>query len=117
MAEDLGKRFPLDTQMHSLWLPAIQAQLASVGMEEGRILVKLAKADEAMSARLGPRFNGRVKVSRDRAWLPGPNDDPRWQEHLMDVVQALDLNGPAKAGSGKIPQTNGGPHGSTGQNS
>ena len=27
MAQDLGKRFPLDTQMKSLWLPAIQAQL------------------------------------------------------------------------------------------
>ena len=28
LARDLGKRFPLDTQMQSLWLPAIQAQLA-----------------------------------------------------------------------------------------
>jgi len=28
LAEDLEKRFPLDTQMQSLWLPAIQAQLA-----------------------------------------------------------------------------------------
>jgi serine/threonine protein kinase/tetratricopeptide (TPR) repeat protein len=28
LAQDLGKRFPLDTQMQSLWLPAIQAQLA-----------------------------------------------------------------------------------------
>ncbi len=28
LALDLGKRFPLDTQMQSLWLPAIQAQLA-----------------------------------------------------------------------------------------
>jgi len=28
MAEDLRKRFPLDTQMQSLWLPAIQGQLA-----------------------------------------------------------------------------------------
>ena len=27
LARDLGKRFPLDTQMQSLWLPAIQAQL------------------------------------------------------------------------------------------
>jgi len=27
-SQDLGKRFPLDTQMQSLWLPAIQAQLA-----------------------------------------------------------------------------------------
>ena len=28
LAQDLGKRFPLDTQMQSLWLPAIQGQLA-----------------------------------------------------------------------------------------
>ena len=27
-AEDLNRRYPLDTQMQSLWLPAIQAQLA-----------------------------------------------------------------------------------------
>jgi eukaryotic-like serine/threonine-protein kinase len=27
-AQDLNKRYPLDTQMQSLWLPAIQAQLA-----------------------------------------------------------------------------------------
>ena len=28
LAQDLGKRFPVETQMQSLWLPAIQAQLA-----------------------------------------------------------------------------------------
>jgi serine/threonine protein kinase/tetratricopeptide (TPR) repeat protein len=28
LAQDLGKRYPLDTQMQSLWLSAIQAQLA-----------------------------------------------------------------------------------------
>jgi len=28
LAEDLAKRFPLDTQMHTIWLPAIKAQLA-----------------------------------------------------------------------------------------
>ena len=28
LAQDIGKRFPLDTQMQSLWLPAIQVQLA-----------------------------------------------------------------------------------------
>ncbi len=28
MAQDLAKRFPLDTQMQSLWLPAIRAQMA-----------------------------------------------------------------------------------------
>ena len=30
MAQDLGKRFPLDTQMQSLWLPAIRGQLALI---------------------------------------------------------------------------------------
>ena len=28
IAQDLSRRYPLDTQLHSLWLPAIQAQLA-----------------------------------------------------------------------------------------
>jgi tetratricopeptide (TPR) repeat protein len=28
LAQDLNKRFPLDTQMQSLWLPAIQSQVA-----------------------------------------------------------------------------------------
>jgi tetratricopeptide (TPR) repeat protein len=28
LAQDLGKRYPLDTQLQALWLPAIQAQLA-----------------------------------------------------------------------------------------
>jgi eukaryotic-like serine/threonine-protein kinase len=28
LAQDLNKRYPLDTQMQSLWLPAIHAQLA-----------------------------------------------------------------------------------------
>jgi len=27
LAQDLGKRFPLDTRMQSLWLPAVQAQM------------------------------------------------------------------------------------------
>jgi hypothetical protein len=28
LAQDLNKHFPLDTRVQSLWLPAIQAQLA-----------------------------------------------------------------------------------------
>ena len=28
LTQDLGKRFPLDTQMQSIWLPAVRAQLA-----------------------------------------------------------------------------------------
>jgi tetratricopeptide (TPR) repeat protein len=34
LAEDLAKRYPLDTQMQSLWLPAIQAQVALNGAKK-----------------------------------------------------------------------------------
>jgi DNA-binding winged helix-turn-helix (wHTH) protein/tetratricopeptide (TPR) repeat protein len=38
LAQDLGKRFPLDTQMQSLWLPAIRAQLALVDKNPAQAL-------------------------------------------------------------------------------
>jgi DNA-binding winged helix-turn-helix (wHTH) protein/Tfp pilus assembly protein PilF len=44
LAQDLGKRFPLDTQMQSLWLPAIQAQLALDKKQPGPALNALRAA-------------------------------------------------------------------------
>jgi DNA-binding winged helix-turn-helix (wHTH) protein/tetratricopeptide (TPR) repeat protein len=38
LAQDLNKRFPLDTQMQSLWLPAIRTQLALNRRETGLLL-------------------------------------------------------------------------------
>jgi len=38
LAQDLNKRFPLDTQMQSLWLPAIRTQLAISGKNSSYIL-------------------------------------------------------------------------------
>jgi hypothetical protein len=38
LAQDLGKRFPLDTQMQSIWLPAIQAQSALGGKQSASTL-------------------------------------------------------------------------------
>jgi tetratricopeptide (TPR) repeat protein len=38
LARDLSRRFPLDTQMQSLWLPAIQTQLALVRKKTAYIL-------------------------------------------------------------------------------
>ena len=43
LAQDLGKRFPLDTQMQSLWLPAIQAQL-SLGRKNPTVALKALQA-------------------------------------------------------------------------
>jgi tetratricopeptide (TPR) repeat protein/predicted Ser/Thr protein kinase len=44
MAQDLGKRFPLDTQMQSLWLPAIQAQVALDKKNPAAALITLQAA-------------------------------------------------------------------------
>jgi serine/threonine protein kinase/Flp pilus assembly protein TadD len=45
LAQDLGKRFPLDTQMQSLWLPAIRAQLALDKRNSGAAIAALQAAD------------------------------------------------------------------------
>jgi serine/threonine protein kinase/tetratricopeptide (TPR) repeat protein len=44
LAQDLGKRFPLDTMMQSLWLPPIQAQLALNGKKPTAALNALQAA-------------------------------------------------------------------------
>jgi DNA-binding winged helix-turn-helix (wHTH) protein/tetratricopeptide (TPR) repeat protein len=44
LAQDLGKRFPLDTQVQSLWLPAIRAQLALAGKNPAAALKALQAA-------------------------------------------------------------------------
>jgi eukaryotic-like serine/threonine-protein kinase len=44
LAQDLGKRYPLDTQVQSLWLPAIQGQLALNKKNPGAALNTLQRA-------------------------------------------------------------------------
>jgi serine/threonine protein kinase/tetratricopeptide (TPR) repeat protein len=44
LAQDLGKRFPLDTQMQSLWLPAIRGQLALIRKNPTSALTTLQAA-------------------------------------------------------------------------
>ena len=50
LAQDLGKRFPLDTQMQSLWLPAIRAQLA---LDENHPAPALTSLQAASAIELG----------------------------------------------------------------
>jgi serine/threonine protein kinase/tetratricopeptide (TPR) repeat protein len=50
LAQDLGKRFPLDTQMQALWLPTIQAQL---GLDEKNPIVSLNALQSASPIELG----------------------------------------------------------------
>ena len=48
LAQDLGKRFPLDTQVQSLWLPAIQAQLALDNRNSASALTALQAANPSI---------------------------------------------------------------------
>ena len=50
LAQDLGKRFPLNTQMQSLWLPAIQAQ---VGLKRKNPALALSSLRVASPIELG----------------------------------------------------------------
>jgi tetratricopeptide (TPR) repeat protein len=43
LVQDLGKRFPPDTQIQSLWLPAIQAQLALDDSLQGATAIELGQ--------------------------------------------------------------------------
>jgi eukaryotic-like serine/threonine-protein kinase len=58
LTQDLNKRFPLDTQMQSLWLPTIQAQLA-LDRKNPALALNILKA--ALSVELGR--NGFVNIS------------------------------------------------------
>lgn len=70
-----------------LKVAALQAHIASITLEEGRIVIKFGREDETLAARL-TKFGNRVRVARDRAWV-NYNGDPHWHEHLMTVIQAL----------------------------
>jgi len=96
IAKELADRFgkPPEQVENLLYLlrlkvAALQARLASIALEEGRVVVKFGRDDGALGARLHARFKDRVKVARDRAWLPGPDGDLKWREHLMDVVKGM----------------------------
>ncbi len=73
-----------------LKVAAMQAHLAAIAIEDGRIVIKFGREDSTFGSRLSARFNGRVRVARDRAWLPGPEGDFKWREHLMDVVKSAE---------------------------
>ncbi len=66
---------------------AMQAHLAAIAIEDGRIVIKFGREDSALGSRLSARYNGRIRVARDRAWLSGPEGDFKWREHLMEVIK------------------------------
>jgi eukaryotic-like serine/threonine-protein kinase len=57
LAQDLAKRFPVDTQIQSLWLPAIKAQLA---LDRKNPAVALSALRAASRVELGQTFGANI---------------------------------------------------------
>jgi transcription-repair coupling factor (superfamily II helicase) len=70
-------------------IAAAQVQVATIALEDTRLLVRFAKEDDARAQTLQQRFGDRVRAGRDRLWLPGPATDRQWREHLLQVLRAL----------------------------
>ncbi|MBI5034248.1 MAG: transcription-repair coupling factor [Chloroflexi bacterium] len=70
-----------------LKVAAIQANLGSISVEDGRIVIKYGREDDALSARLAKQF--KIRAGRDRAWLPGPEANQKWRDKLSDVIKAM----------------------------
>lgn len=67
---------------------ALKAKVAAISMESGRIQIRFVEGDEERAQRLGRRFGTWARVARDRLWLSGPDADPKWRDHLLDVLTA-----------------------------
>jgi len=94
IAKELGDRFgkPPEQVENLLYLlrlkvAATQVNLGSISMEDGRIVIKYGREDEALSARLTRQF--KIRAGRDRAWLTAPDSNPKWREQLSAVVKAI----------------------------
>ncbi len=95
IAQELSDRFgkPPEAVQNLLYLlrlkvAALHAQIVSITLEEGRIVIKFGREDARLAARLSATFGKRLHVARDRAWL-NLEGDPHWREHLHEVLQAM----------------------------
>ena len=96
VAQELQDRFgapPVEVEnlmyLLRLKVAAIEAKVASLAMEDGRILLRFGRDEVALSNRLQIRFKDRVRVAVDRLWLPGPETDAKWRDKLAEVIQAI----------------------------
>ncbi len=68
LVQDLDKRFPLDTEEQSYWLPAINAQLALLGKENARAIEQL---EVTRPLDLAVSGNGFILSSMNAVYLRG----------------------------------------------
>jgi transcription-repair coupling factor (superfamily II helicase) len=106
IAQELADRFgkppePIENLLYLLHLKvaAQQARIASIIVEEGRIMIKFGRVDAALAARLQARFKDRVRATRERAWLSF-DGDPKWREHLNEAMTVMAEGRPAARNEG-----------------
>ncbi len=94
IAQELTDRFgkppeQIDNLLYLLRVKvaAMCAHLASIAIEDGRIVIKYGRDDDALSARLMKRF--KLRAGRDRAWLGEIDQTRKWQAKLLEVVRAM----------------------------
>lgn len=93
LEREFEERFgPLPESVQNLFyllrlkLAAVQADVATIAPDDGRLMVKFRHEDSTRMQELTSRFGNRLRSSRDRAWLPGPETDEHWRERLMQVI-------------------------------
>lgn len=96
IAQELTDRFgkppePIENLLYLLRVKvaAMCAHLASISIEDGRIVIKYGRDDDALSARLTKRF--KIRAGRDRAWLGEIDQGGKWQDRLLEVVRAMEV--------------------------
>lgn len=93
VTREFTERFgPLPEQVENLLyllrvkLAATRVNAATVMLDDGRLLVRFREEDTGRMERLNKKFGQRVRASRDRMWLPGPEIDENWRGHLLEVM-------------------------------
>lgn len=96
MTREFQERFgALPEQVENLFymlrvkLAATRAHIATITLDDGRIMARFRGEDNARLERLNKKWGDRVRASRDRMWLAGPEADPHWREHLLQVLSQV----------------------------
>lgn len=96
MAREFQDRFgALPEQVENLLyllrvkLAATRVNAATVTLDDGRLMVRFRQEDSARMERVNKRYGTRVRASRDRLWLQGPEADAHWRAHLLQVLREI----------------------------
>lgn len=104
MVREFQERFgPLPPELENLFyvlrlkLAATRADIATITLDDGRIMARFRSEDNARLEKLNKKWGQRVRASRDRMWIAGPDVNAGWREQLMQVMVSVGEN----VGTGK----------------